>query len=241
MVRHVTAALAAGQGGQIVTPNVDILRRALREKESREHVTAANVVVADGKPLVWASRFAGRPLPARVTGADLIWSLSAALAEGGRSIFLLGGRPGIAHRARHVLRQRTPALAVAGVLSPPFGFDTRPAEFQAVCDEVVAACPDLVYVGLGFPKQERVIARLRPRLPRSWFLGCGAAIGFVAGAHQRAPAWMQQSGLEWLHRLVAEPRRLMSRYLVHDVPFALRLLATSAQEGLHRCIGGRTR
>lgn len=236
MVRRVVAALAAGYGGQIVTPNVDILRRVLRDKESRDHVTSASIVVADGKPLVWASRFAGRPLPARVTGADLIWSLSAALADRGRSVFLLGGRPGIAHRARWVLRQRTPALEVAGVLSPPFGFDTRPEQFEAVCDEVVASRPDLVYVGLGFPKQERVIARLRPRLPSTWFLGCGAAIGFVAGAHQRAPRWMQQAGLEWAHRLGAEPRRLMTRYLVHDLPFALRLLATSARERLHRPI-----
>lgn len=230
VVRHVVAALAAGHGGQIVTPNVDILRRVLRDRESRDQVTAASVVVADGKPLIWASKFAGRPLPARVTGADLIWSLSAALAEQGRSVFLLGGRPGVAQAARQVLRQRIPHLAVVGALSPPFGFDTRPEQFQAVCDAVVAAHPDLVFVGLGFPKQERVIARLRPRLPRTWFLGCGAAIGFVAGTYQRAPLWMQRVGLEWAHRLAAEPRRLASRYLVHDLPFALRLLATSAQE-----------
>lgn len=234
MVRYVIAALAVGMGGQIVTPNVDILRRALRDADSRRHVDSASIVVADGKPLVWASRFAGRPLPARVTGADLIWSLSVALAEQGRSIYLLGGRPGTADRARRVLRERLPALTVAGVASPPFGFDTRPEQFQDLCDQVVATRPDLVYVGLGFPKQERVIARLRPRLPASWFLGCGAAIGFVAGAHRRAPHWMQQAGLEWVHRLGAEPRRLMARYLVHDLPFALRLLATSAQQRFHR-------
>lgn len=234
VVRHVVAALAAGHGGQIVTPNVDILRRALRDRESRVRVSSANIVVADGKPLIWASKFAGRPLPERVTGADLIWSLSAALAEQGNSVFLLGGRPGVALRAQQVLRQRMPDLAVVGALSPPFGFDTRPEQFQAVCDAVVAARPDLVYVGLGFPKQERVIARLRHRLPRSWFLGCGAAIGFVAGAHQRAPRWMQQAGLEWAHRLAAEPRRLASRYLVHDLPFALRLLAACAHERIHR-------
>ncbi|MET7822400.1 WecB/TagA/CpsF family glycosyltransferase [Micromonospora zamorensis] len=230
VIRHVVNELAAGRGGQIVTPNVDILRRARRDQESRAHVESASLVVADGKPLVWASHIAGRPLPARVPGSDLIWSLSAALAEQKRSIYLMGGAPSTPSRAEQVMRSRIPQLRIAGHLSPPFGFDTRPDQFEAVCASVVATRPDLVFVGLGFPKQERVIARLRPLLPSSWFLGCGAAIGFVAGAHRRAPQWMQASGLEWAHRLASEPARLMRRYLVHDLPFALELLAVSARQ-----------
>lgn len=228
VVRHVVTELATGRGGQIVTPNVDILRRAHRERESRAHVESASLVVADGAPLIWASRIAGNPLPARVPGSDLIWSLSAALADQGRSIYLLGGAPGTASRAEQVMRSRFPRLRIAGHLSPPLGFDTRPDEFEAACATVVAARPDLVYVGLGFPKQERVIARLRPLLPSSWFLGCGAAIDFVAGVHRRAPLWMQKSGLEWTYRLAREPMRLTRRYLVHDLPFALQLLGLSA-------------
>lgn len=152
------------------------------------------------------------------------------MATAGRSVYLLGGEPGVATQAEEVLRDRFPDLKLAGHLSPSFGFDTRSDEYDVVCDEVVAAAPDLVFVGLGFPKQERVIARLRPRLPQTWFMGCGAAIGFVAGVHSRAPGWMQDSGLEWVHRLALEPRRLMRRYLVDDAPFALRLLAGSAVE-----------
>ncbi|WP_245674269.1 WecB/TagA/CpsF family glycosyltransferase [Actinoplanes rectilineatus] len=196
-------------------------------------MTSSSIVVADGKPLVWASRIAGTPLPARVAGSDLIWSLSAAAAGAGRSVFLLGGEPGTATRADHALRARFPGIRIAGHLSPPFGFDTDPGGFQQVCDTVTAAAPDLVFVGLGFPKQERVIARLRPLLPQTWFLGCGAAIGFVAGVHSRAPGWMQRTGLEWVHRLAGEPRRLMRRYLIDDAPFALRLLAGSALDRLH--------
>jgi len=154
------------------------------------------------------------------------------MAGGGRSVYLLGGEPGTAERADEVLRERFPDLKLAGHLSPSFGFDTRSDEYDAVCDEVIGAAPDLVFVGLGFPKQERVIARLRPRLPQTWFMGCGAAIGFVAGVHSRAPGWMQESGLEWVHRLAREPRRLMRRYLVDDAPFAVRLLAGSARERL---------
>jgi N-acetylglucosaminyldiphosphoundecaprenol N-acetyl-beta-D-mannosaminyltransferase len=230
VVERVLADLAGGHGGQIITPNVDILHRVRRDDEARRHLEASDIVVADGKPLIWASRIAGTALPARVPGSDLIWSLSTAMAEAGRSVYLLGGEPGTAEQAHSVLRDRFPTLKLAGHLSPAFGFDTRPAEYDAVCDEVVGAAPDVVFAGFGFPKQERVIARLRTRLPQTWFLGCGAAIGFVAGVHSRAPRWMQDTGLEWVHRLALEPRRLVRRYLVDDAPFALRLLAESARD-----------
>lgn len=226
-MNHVLRELAAGRGGRIITPNVDILRRVRSEAESRGHLEAATVVVADGKPLIWASRIGGTPLPERVAGSDLIWSLSEAMEEKGHSVFLLGGEPGAAAEAARVLRARHPALSLAGHLSPAFGFDQRPREYASMCDAVVAADPALVFVGLGFPKQERVIDRLRPLLPRTWFMGCGAAIGFVAGTHRRAPQWMRESGLEWVHRLLSEPRRLVRRYLVHDVPYAVRLLGGS--------------
>ena len=229
--RLVLAELAAGRGGHIVTPNVDILRMVSCDEEARTHVQAATIVVADGSPLIWASRLAGRPLPARVPGSDLIWSLSAGLAGVGRSVYLLGGEPGAAEKAAAELARRFPKLIVAGYESPPFGFDSLPEQYAAVCDKALAAQPDLVLVGLGFPKQERVIARLRERMPTSWYMGCGAAIGFVAGTHSRAPRWMQRFGLEWLHRLGREPRRLMRRYLVHGVPFAARLLVTSVLLG----------
>ncbi|WP_326551982.1 WecB/TagA/CpsF family glycosyltransferase [Micromonospora sp. NBC_01813] len=232
VVHHVVDALKAGRGGQIITPNVDILRRADREEECLNHIKSSSLVVADGAPLIWASRISGQPLPARVPGSDLIWSLSRALGEHRRSVYLLGGEPGTAVQAAAVLRARFPQLVVAGELSPPFGFDTSEEQLAQICAEVVAAAPDLVFVGLGFPKQERLIARLRPLLPRTWFMGCGAAIGFVAGVHRRAPRWMQRTGLEWVHRLLGEPQRLMRRYLLHDVPFAVQLLGGSVQTRL---------
>ena len=225
---HVLTELAAGRGGRISTPNVDILRRTRRDPESYGHVASSSLVVADGTPLLWAAKLAGTPLPARVPGSDLIWSLSEALAGKGHSVYLLGGEPGTAQVAAGVLTDRYPGITIAGYASPAFGFDTRPSEYDAVCADVIAAKPDLVYVGLGFPKQERVIARLRNALPGTWFMGCGAAIGFVAGVHTRAPRWMQRTGLEWLHRLGREPARLMRRYLIEDAPFALRMLAGSA-------------
>jgi N-acetylglucosaminyldiphosphoundecaprenol N-acetyl-beta-D-mannosaminyltransferase len=229
VVAHVLDEMAEGRGGRIITPNVDILRRTMTDAEARHHVGSATVVVADGAPLIWASRLAGQPLPARVPGSDLIWSLSAALGQAGRSIYLLGGEPGTAEIAASVLSDRFPNLRVSGFDSPPFGFDADPVVSDVVCRRVTDAKPDLVFVGLGFPKQERLIKRLRTTLPSAWYLGCGAAIGFVAGVRRRAPGWMQRAGLEWLHRLISEPRRLVRRYLVEDMPFAVRLLTTSAR------------
>ncbi|WP_213456112.1 WecB/TagA/CpsF family glycosyltransferase [Rhizomonospora bruguierae] len=234
VIDTVLDSLAARRGGRIVTPNVDILRRAMRSAEAREHIESASLVMADGAPLIWAARVAGQPLPARVPGSDLIWSISGALAGKGYSVYLLGGEPGTSEVAAAALAERYPGIAIAGHSSPPFGFDTHSDQYDAVCAEVIAARPDFVYVGLGFPKQERVIARLRGALPGAWFMGCGAAIGFVAGTYRRAPRWMQRTGLEWVHRLALEPGRLVRRYLIEDAPFAARLLAGSALARLRK-------
>jgi exopolysaccharide biosynthesis WecB/TagA/CpsF family protein len=122
------------------------------------------------------------------------------------------------------LARRCPGLTVVGAISPPYGFDGDPAALEQIHSQVVAARPDLVLVGVGFPRQERLIASMRRDLPGAWFLGCGMAINFVAGEKPRAPAWMQRAGIEWLHRLASEPRRLTERYLRHDLPFASALL-----------------
>ena len=217
-----------GRGGWVVTPNIDICRQLRHDPAARALVSAASLVVADGMPLIWASRLRGDPLPERVAGASLIFTLSQAAAASGKSVYLLGGAPGVPARAAAALGRRYPGLLVAGVHSPPFGFDREPGEIEAIAARLARAKPDLVFVGLGFPKQERVIAALAPGLPAAWFIGCGAAIPFAAGTLPRAPRWMQLLGLEWTHRLISEPRRLFHRYLVNDVPFALRLLLTSA-------------
>lgn len=225
VVAHVMDALERGAGGHVVTPNVDICRAATRDPSLRALIDAAELVVADGMPLVWASRLLGRPLPQRVTGADLIWSLTGEAAARGLPVFLVGGPPGVAEAARDALCARHPGLVVAGVHAPPYGFETDAAAMAELRARLVAARPSLVFVGLGFPRQDRLIAVLRRGLPGAWFVGCGAAIAFASGTVRRAPGWMGDHGLEWLFRLVAEPRRLARRYLIDDLPFAARLLA----------------
>ncbi|WP_081913461.1 WecB/TagA/CpsF family glycosyltransferase [Glycomyces sp. NRRL B-16210] len=232
-VRRVVEALESGRGGLIVTPNVDILAAVRRSEELRAIVLDADLVVADGAPLVWAAKAAGTPLPERVAGSDLVWSLSAAASERGLRVALLGGTPDGAarptERAADVLEARYPGLKVVGAWCPPMGFDRDESQWRALVERVETAAPDLVYVGLGFPKQERVMARLRAVAPRAWFLGCGASVDFIAGYRRRAPKWMQRTGTEWLFRMLSEPRRLARRYLRDDVPEAVRLLAEAAR------------
>ena len=230
VVQYIINESQAGRGGWVATPNIDICRHARRDPTARILVQGATLVVPDGMPLVWAAQLRGTPLAGRVTGSSLIFSLSSAAAIAGLSIYLLGGNLGVPDLAGTELARRYPGLRVAGTDAPPVGFDESPEEVAVIRKRLCQALPNIVYVGLGFPKQERLIAELVPALPGAWFIGCGAAIPFAAGTLSRAPAWMQGSGLEWMFRLIKEPRRLFHRYIVDDVPYAARLLISCAAE-----------
>jgi len=223
-IAHILSALAAGHGGVVITPNLDHVRQYVNFAEVRQLYSQADLVLADGMPVIWASRLQRTALPGRIPGSGLIHTLTAAAAEQQRSIFLLGGNPGAAESAAAIFARRHPALRIAGFACPPVGFEKDPAAMDALIRTLVAANPDIIYVGLGFPKQERVAALLRPHLPKAWFLGIGISFSFVAGEVKRAPSWLQKIGLEWMHRLAQEPRRLFKRYIVHDIPFAMWML-----------------
>ena len=224
-VRHVLDELLAGRGGWVITPNLDHLHRYGRDSAFAGFFAQASLVLADGMPLVWASRLQGTPLPQRVAGSSLIWTLSEAAGRENRSIFLLGGEPGTAESAGQILAGRYPGLRITGTACPLLGFEKDPAQMQLLREQLIAAAPDIIFVALGSPKQERLIAALQAELPRAWWLGVGISFSFVCGTVRRAPRWMQRCGLEWVHRLVQEPRRLAKRYLVDDLPFAFVLFA----------------
>lgn len=232
VVRHIIAASQNGSGGWIATPNVDICRQARRDPAAAALIREAALIVPDGMPLIWAARLRGDPLCERVTGSSLIYSLTSAAADSGRSVYFLGGEHGVPDLAGTRLASLYPGLKVAGASAPPVGFDQTPDGVTAVRESLALAAPDIVYVGLGFPKQERLISQLAPGLPGMWFVACGAAIPFAAGAVPRAPRWMQRAGLEWMFRLLREPRRLFRRYLVDDLPYAAGLLLVSLARGL---------
>jgi len=228
VVEIVREAWAAGYGGSIVPVNIDVARAAAREAALAKLITNASLALADGMPLVWASRIKGHVLPERVTGSSLVFSLSAAAAAEGKSVFILGGAEGTPEKAAEALVARSHGLCIAGTDSPPFGFDQTDEGVQEAVAAVAAAAPDLVFVGLGFPRQERLIEQLRRAVPNAWCLACGGGIPMAAGAVRRASPTIQRLGLEWVHRLALEPRRLARRYLRDDLPFALVLLARSA-------------
>ncbi len=231
--------LSAGRGGVVVTPNVDHLRRARRDLHFAAVLAEADLVVADGMPLVWASKLQGTPLPQRVAGSDLISSLSAAAAQQGRSIFLLGGDPGTAKAAADILHDRYPQLKIAGSFCPERGFEKDPGQLQHVITVLREAAPDIVYVGLGSPKQEQIIDRIRHTMPRAWWLGVGVSFSFLCGDVRRAPLWMRKYGLEWIHRLAQEPKRLFKRYVMVGMPFAAAMLVGAAATGIPNRLTGK--
>jgi N-acetylglucosaminyldiphosphoundecaprenol N-acetyl-beta-D-mannosaminyltransferase len=227
VVDHLFGALAEGVGGWVITFNVDYLRRFVADPAVRRLYADANLIVADGVPLLWAARLQGTPLPERVAGADLVWLLAERAALEGRSLYLLGGNEGVGEEAARRLVDRWPSLRIAGTASPRISSDPTEAELASILRSLRQAEPDLIYVAFGLPKEERVIAALRSALPRAWWIGVGAGLSFATGDVRRAPQWMQRAGVEWVHRLVQEPRRLARRYLIEDLPFTLRLLAAS--------------
>lgn len=206
-----------GRGGYVFTPNVDHVVTAEEDADFRAAYSAASLCLADGMPLVWASRLLGRPLPEKVSGSDLILPLMERAAAKGWRVYLLGGAPGAAEKAAQVFRAM--GVQIAGVDAPMLR-DPRSAEERApICEKIRRAVPDLILVAFGAPKQELFIhcARLAPAVS----FGIGASLDFIAGKARRAPRWMSERGLEWLYRLLSEPRRLWRRYLLRDPKFAL--------------------
>lgn len=231
-VDEIIAAAHEGRGHWTITANLDHLRRYCNDQLARELIDGADLVVADGMSVIWASRLAGAALPERVAGSSMIWEISEAARTLGQSIFLLGGNPGVAERAGQVLRGHYDGLEVAGTLCPPLGFERDPELLDGVVRATAQATPQIVFVGLGFPKQDLLIRRLREALPRTSFIGVGISLSFVTGDVSRAPSWVRKAGLEWFYRLLQEPGRLARRYLVEGIPFGIRLLAGAGYNGL---------
>jgi N-acetylglucosaminyldiphosphoundecaprenol N-acetyl-beta-D-mannosaminyltransferase len=194
----------------IVTPNVDHAVMFQHRADLRAAYDDAALVLADGLPLVVASRLFRRPLPERVAGSDLVPKL---LATGEPlSVFLLGAAPGVAEEAAERIRGQWPAVDVVGTLSPPLGFENNSAENERILAAVAEAQPDLLVVGFGAPKQELWVHQNFQRLEAKVAVCAGATIDFLAGHRRRSPVWMRRAGLEWLHRIASEPRRLAGRY-----------------------------
>ena len=202
----------------VVTPNVDHAVMLQEQEAFRDAYHDADLMLADGHPIVWASRLLGRPLPERVPGSELVPELLDSFnklpnASAGRlRVFLLGAAKGVAAKAAANMRTRWPNVETVGVYSPPLGFETNQLESEEILGRIALCRPHVVIVGLGAPKQELWVHQHRAQLRANVALCVGATIDFLAGEKKRAPVWMQRSGMEWLHRMGSEPKRLFKRY-----------------------------
>jgi len=203
----------------IVTPNVDHIMTLQKDKEFRRIYEEAFLVLPDGMPLVWASKILGCPLKDKISGSDLFPLLCERAQKKNYKLFFLGGKPGVAARSAEILGKRYKGIQIAGVHSPPYGFENDQAENESIISRIKRAKPDILFVGLGAPKQEKWIYRHYKELDIPVNIGIGITFEFIAGTIKRAPLWMQKSGLEWLWRLTSEPGRLWKRYLIDDMRF----------------------
>ncbi len=198
--------LVGGPVQQIVTVNPEFVWEARKNAAFREAINQAALSLADGMGIVWASRILGHPFPERVAGTDLLPLLSERCAARGYRCFLLGAAPGVAEEAARILQQRFPGLQVAGT----YAGSPAPAEAEYILGLIRAARPDVVMVAYGAPKQDLWIRQHAAALGAAGVgvaIGVGGAYDFIAGRVPRAPRWMQRAGLEWLFRLLRQPRR----------------------------------
>ena len=221
--------IAARRRAYVCLANVHVVETARRDPELEQSLREADMVLADGAPIAWiARRRAGEPVP-RIAGSDLFEELCRRSVETGHRHFFYGGTPETLARLTARLRELHPGIRICGSLSPPFSpaVEVR----RDLIDEIEAARPDVVWVGLGAPKQKRWMRRARGLLEAPLLVGVGAVFDFASGTRARAPRRLQRLGLEWAFRLAQEPRRLGCRYLVTNTAFAFSLLRESLGGG----------
>lgn len=234
-VEAVIALAKGGSGGYVVTPNVDHVVLAEKNTDFRAAYEHAALSFVDGMPLVWASRLLGEPLPDKISGSDLIAPLMKRAADEQLRVYLLGAGPGVAEKAGAELHRRY-GVNIVGCDAPMLSASPGDAETAQALARIRAAQPHLVLVAMGAPKQELFMHRFEEAYAPAVALGIGAGLDFIAGTVKRAPRWMQKAGLEWLYRLVSEPKRLWRRYLLNDPQFLFILMKTMSRSREERVV-----
>jgi N-acetylglucosaminyldiphosphoundecaprenol N-acetyl-beta-D-mannosaminyltransferase len=226
--------IAGRDRGYVCAVAVHAVMVAQHDAEMREALLGSALTVPDGMPLVWAANWLGVDLPNRVYGPELMKRYSARCAERGHRVWLYGGRDqgSLAQLALN-MRRENPGLQIVGGYSPPFRPLTQDEEDRLV-EQINHDRPDVLWVGIGVPKQEKWMAHMRERLDVPVMAAVGAAFDFHAGRISQAPPWMQERGLEWTYRIAQEPRRLLPRYLYYNPAFLTKLAGQVARERLRR-------
>lgn len=215
-IRHIEECIKDRKIGFVVTPNVDQIVMMEKNLYFREICDNAELSVVDGHPLLWIAKWYKRPIKEKICGSDLMPHLCRIAAEKGYKIFLLGAAEGIAAKAADILKEQIPGLIIAGTYSPPFGFEKDQAELDKINRILKESEADMLFVGMGAPKQSVFIYENMDKYQIPMSFCVGATIDFIAGEQTRAPRWMTDHGLEWLYRLFKEPKRMFKRYIVND-------------------------
>lgn len=206
-----------GMNQYVVTPNVDHIVKLENDSLFREIYEEASLVLTDGQPLIWISRWLKTPIVEKVSGSDLFPRVCERAALKGYRVFLLGAAEGVADKAAQDLRKRYPGLQIAGTYSPPYGFEKDKQKIDYTCKKVREASPDILAFGLGTPKQEKFFYQNMDQMSVPVALHIGGTINFEAGVVKRAPRWLRDNGMEWFYRLLQEPRRMFRRYIIDDI------------------------
>lgn len=201
----------------VVTPNVDHIVRLEKDEELQKVYKNASLILTDGKPLIWISKWYKTPIKEKISGSDLFPRVCQLAANKNYTMYLLGAAEGVADTAAKNLIKKYPGLNVVGTYSPPFGFEKNEQEMNKIKTQIQEVHPDILIVGLGCPKQEKFMYYHCKELGVPISFGLGASIDFEAGNIKRDPKWMSNHGLEWLYRFSKEPKRLFKRYFVDDI------------------------
>lgn len=216
-LERIDEIISENKEAYVVTPNVDHIVRLEKDGVFKEVYNNADLILADGKPLIWISKLYKNPIKEKVSGSDLFPVLCEMAAKKEYTMFFLGAAEGVAQKAATNLKEKYPNLWVVGTYSPPIGFEKDKDEMKKIIAMVRDASPHILIIGLGCPKQEKFIYKYRRELGVPISLCLGASIDFEAGNVKRAPRWMSNVGLEWFYRLCKEPRRMFKRYIVDDL------------------------
>lgn len=218
-IERVEELIGENNNSYVVTPNVDHIVQAESDLYLRKIYQQAPLVLTDGVPIIWASRFLGTPIKEKISGSDFLIRFCPKAVEQGYRLFYLGGEDDAAKISAEILTRRYPGLKIAGILSPPLGFEDDPKTNARVIEEINRVNPDVLFVALGTPKQEKWIYENRSSYGAGVSFPVGAGFDFISGKSRRAPVWMQRAGIEWFWRLLREPVRLGKRYLIRDIKF----------------------
>ena len=201
----------------IVAVNVDVIIKIENDDHLKRITDEADLTLVDGMPLVWIAKWLRHPVKAKISGSDLVPKLCKVAAKRGYSIFIIGGKEGVAEQAKKRLEHQLPGIRIVGTYAPPFGFENDSTELYAINDMISEKHPDIVIACFGCPKQEKWVYDNYHLYDGMVSICAGATVDFLAGNVNRAPKWMSEHGLEWLYRFLQEPRRLFKRYFIDDI------------------------